>query len=289
MIIEDQAGLTFAVETAMAQTPDPRLREIMGALVRHAHAFVREVRVSEEEFEAGIDFLVGIGQATTATKNEVVLACDVLGVSTLVGLLNNPMGPDHTAAALLGPFWRKHAPACALGDSIARADTPGTPLFVSGQVRDRSGAPIAGAKVDVWQASPVGLYENQDPDQPEMNLRGVFTTDAQGAFHFRSVRPAGYPVPTDGPVGPLLSAQRRHPYRPAHLHFMVTAPAYRTLVTQVFADDSDNLETDVTFGVVRSLVGQFQTEDGPDGPSCSLVYDLVLAPGESRIPAAPIP
>ena len=120
MIVEDQAGVTFAVEAAMARTPDPRLREIMGALVRHAHAFVREVRLTEDEFEAGLDFLVGIGQATTATKNEVVLACDVLGVSTLVGLLNNPMGPDHTAAALLGPFWRKNAPACGLGDSIAQ-------------------------------------------------------------------------------------------------------------------------------------------------------------------------
>jgi catechol 1,2-dioxygenase len=289
VIISHQADLTLAVEEAMSHTPDPRLREIMAALVRHAHAFVREVHLSEDEFEAAIDFFVGIGQATTATKNEVVLASDVLGISTLVGLLNNPLGPDHTAAALLGPFWRKNAPVCALGDNIARVDTPGAPLVVSGQVRDRAGQPIQGATVDVWQASPAGLYENQDPAQPEMNLRGLFRTDPDGRYHFRSVRPAGYPVPTDGPVGNLLRAQLRHPYRPAHVHFMVTAPGFRTLVTQVFADDCENLERDVTFGVVQSLLGRFEQVDKPDGPRFTLAYDFVLEPGETRIPAAPIP
>lgn len=286
MILEDQADVTRAVELAMQATPDPRLRAVMAAVVRHLHALVREVRPTEAEFEAAIGFLVGIGQATGETKNEVVLAADVLGISTLVGLLNNPVGPDHTAAALLGPFWRLNAPACELGASIARADTPGEPLAVSGQVRDRSGAPIADAAVDVWQASPVGLYENQDPEQPEMNLRGLFRTDADGRYHFRSVRPAGYPVPTDGPVGDLLRAQRRHPYRPAHLHFMVSAPGFKTLTTQVFADDSENLDNDVTISVIASLLGRFE-RDGAGG--CTLEYDLVLEPGESRIPAAPIP
>lgn len=286
MIIDSQGDLTLAVEQAMAGTPDGRLREIMGALVRHAHAFIREVRPSEEEFERGLDFLVGIGQATGETNNEVVLAADVLGVSTLVGLLNKPLDGVRTAPALLGPFWRKNAPECALGDSIVRCGTPGPRLVVRGQVRDLSGNPIAGAKIDVWQASPVGLYENQDADQPAMNLRGLFTADASGHYHFETIRPAGYPVPTDGPVGDLLRAQLRHPYRPAHIHFMVTAPGHATLITQIFADDQERLDSDVTFGVLKPLVATFETtEDGRPALRC----DFVLEPGETRIPKAPIP
>jgi len=227
MIIEHESEVTGAVERAMSDTPDARLREVMAALVRHAHAFIRETRPSEDEFEAGMRFLVDIGRATTDVKNEVVLFADVIGVSTLVGLLNNPIGAGQTAAALLGPFWRANAPHCELGDNLARSETPGLPMFVSGYVRDRNGAPIVGASVDVWHASPVGLYENQDPEQAEMNLRGLFTTDEDGRFKFRSVRPAGYPVPTDGPVGDLLRAQVRHPYRPAHTHFMVTKPGLK--------------------------------------------------------------
>lgn len=286
MIIDNQADLTLAVEQAMAGTPDDRLREIMGALVRHAHAFIREVRPTEEEFERGLDFLVGIGQATGETNNEVVLAADVLGVSTLVGLLNQPLDGVRTAPALLGPFWRKNVPECVLGDSIVRCDTPGPRLAVRGRIRNIGGNPIAGARVDVWQASPVGLYENQDPNQPEMNLRGLFVSDTSGDYHFETVRPAGYPVPTNGPVGDLLRAQSRHPYRPAHIHFMVTAPGYATLITQIFVDDQERLDSDVTFGVLNSLIANFETTD--DG-SLALRCDFVLEPGETRIPKAPIP
>lgn len=286
MIIDNQADLTLAVEQAMAGTPDDRLREIMGALVRHAHAFIREVRPTEEEFERGLDFLVGIGQATGETNNEVVLAADVLGVSTLVGLLNQPLDGVRTAPALLGPFWRKNVPECVLGDSIVRCDTPGPRLAVRGRIRNIGGNPIAGARVDVWQASPVGLYENQDPNQPEMNLRGLFVSDTSGDYHFETVRPAGYPVPTNGPVGDLLRAQSRHPYRPAHIHFMVTAPGYATLITQIFVDDQERLDSDVTFGVLNSLIANFETAD--DG-SLALRCDFVLEPGETRIPKAPIP
>ena len=287
MIIDNQADLTLAVEQAMAHTPDARLREIMAALVRHAHAFIREVRPNEEEFEKGIDFLVGIGQATGATKNEVVLAADILGISTLVGLLNSPLDGVRTAPALLGPFWRKNVPECQLGESIVRCDVSGRRLKVKGHVRDRSGNPIHGARIDVWQASPVGLYENQDPEQPAMNLRGLFTADGSGSYHFETVQPAGYPVPTDGPVGDLLRAQLRHPYRPAHIHFMVTASGYDTLITQIFADEQERLDSDVTFGVLKSLVATYETEDA--AVESIMRCDFVLQPGETRVPKAPIP
>jgi protocatechuate 3,4-dioxygenase beta subunit len=295
MIIEDESQVTRAVELAMAPTPDARLREVMAALVRHTHAFIREARPSEEEFEAGLRFLARIGQATEALHNEAVLFADVIGVSSLVGLLNNPMNAGQTAAALLGPFWRANAPVCELGENLARSETPGLPLFVRGVVRDLQGRPVAGAKVDVWHASPVGLYENQDPEQAEMNLRGLFTTDEAGRYHFRSVRPAGYPVPTHGPVGDLLRAQLRHPYRPAHIHFMITKPGCKTLVTQIFADDADHLQTDVTFSVIRSIVGHYErhetgTAPAPDvtGAFYTLDYDFTLEPGEMRIPIPPI-
>jgi protocatechuate 3,4-dioxygenase beta subunit len=296
MIIEHESEITPAVEEAMSRTPDVRLREVMAAVVRHAHAFLREVRPTEDEFEAGMRFLVGIGKASTDVKNEVVLAADVLGISTLVGLLNNPVGCGQTAAALLGPFWRANAPHYELGANLVQSPTPGQPLFVSGVVRDTHGAPVAGASVDVWHASPVGLYENQDPEQAEMNLRGLFITDAQGRYRFRSVRPAGYPVPTDGPVGDLLREQLRHPFRPAHIHFMVTKPGFKTLITQIFADDTEHLDTDVTFSVIRSIIGDYvRRESGPapapdvTAPFYTLEYDFVLEAGEMRIPVPPIP
>ncbi len=180
-----------------------------------------------------------------------------------------------------------HAPCCEPGEDIARSGTPGIPLSVSGTVRDDGGRPVEGATVDVWQASPVGLYENQDPNQEDMNLRGRFRTDAQGRFHFRSVRPAGYPVPTDGPCGVLLRAQRRHPNRPAHLHFMVSKPGHKVLISQVYADDDENLESDPTFGVTRQLIGRYAPS--ADGRSASLAYDFTLVPGEMKFPKPPIP
>lgn len=285
-LITDADSVLPAVLATIGQTHDPRLRELFSALARHLHAFVKEVRLTEAEFEHALDFLVGIGQATSATKNEVVLAADLFGVSTQVALMN-ARATGESDAALLGPFWRQHAPDCAAGDSIARAGTPGIPLAVSGTVRDATGQPVAGACVDVWQAAPSGLYENQDPGQPEMNLRGRFQTDAQGRYHLRSVRPAGYPVPTDGPCGALLKVQQRHPNRPAHLHFMVSKTGHRLLVTQVFADNDENLDSDPVFGVTRSLIGRFQL--APDGASATLEQDFVLQPGELKFPRAPIP
>ena len=273
---------------AMERTPDARLRTVIAALTQHLHAFAQEVRLTDEEFERALQFLLEIGQASGETKNEVVLAADILGLSTLVALLNNRAPDDgDSLAALLGPFWRANAPLCNNGESIARAGTEGVPLMASGTVRDARGAPVEGATVDVWQASPVGLYENQDPAQEDMNLRGRFQTDAQGRFALWSVRPAGYPVPTDGPCGDLLRAQQRHPNRPAHLHFMVSKPGHKVLISQVYAHDDENLESDPTFGVTRRLIGNYTL--AADGKSATLQYDFTLEPGEMKFPKAPIP
>lgn len=270
------------VLAAMDKTPDARLRQLLQSLTTHLHQFVLENRVTEKEFERAVAFIVGIGHATGEKKNEVILASDLLGVSTLVALLNNPgVGNTESDTALLGPFWRAQAPLCQPGECIARAGTPGTPLAVSGRVLDDQGRPLAGATVDVWQASPVGLYENQDPGQPDMNLRGRFTTDADGRYSLTTVMPAGYPVPTDGPCGELLRAQQRHPYRPAHLHFMVSQPGYRVLVTQVFPEGTEYLDSDAVFGVTAALVGRF--ENG------QLQRDFTLQRGDTVFPHPPIP
>lgn len=294
-IIENHAAVTGIVLDAMSRAPNTRLREIMESLVRHLHAFAREVRLTEEEFEQGIDFLNRIGQATNDSHNEGVLFSDAVGFSTLVCLLNNGQsGATETAAALLGPFWRMNSPSTENGGSIIRSQTPGPALFAECRLVDPSGKPIPDVEVDVWQASPAGLYENQDPDQADMNLRGKFRTDADGRISFRSVKPAGYPVPTHGPVGELLRAQLRHPYRPAHLHFLCFKPGYKTLITQIFVDDDEHLETDVVFGVTRHLIGDFAqgTGDAPaadvNGSWYRLTYEFVLEPGEAKLPTPPI-
>lgn len=295
MILDNEVQVTDAVLEALAGTPDRRLREVLTSLVSHAHAFLREVRPTEEEYYAGLKFIAELGKHTGADRNETIIAADTLGFSTLATLLNNTIGTHRTDPALLGPFWRKNAPRRNNGDSIIYSSTPGPAVFVSGRVLDTNEKPIEGAEVDVWHASPVGFYENQDPEQTEYNLRGLFTTDAEGKYSFRTVKPAGYPVPMDGPVGELLRVTNRHPYRPAHFHFMVTHPGYRTLITQVFADDDEHLASDVTFSVVRSLIGRFvrQTGEPPagdiEGEWYTLHYDLYLQPGEMRIPDAPIP
>ncbi len=290
---EDQ--VTDVVLAAMARTDDPRLKELMDATVRHLHAFVRETRPTEEEFEAALRWIAGLGQRTNESHNEVVLAADVLGASTLIDLINNDGMQGETMSALLGPFYRGQSPACANGDCIARSETPGPSLYFRGKVTETDGTPIAGAKLDVWQASPVGLYENQDTGQDDFNLRGHFHSDAQGNFSFASVKPAGYPVPTDGPVGDLLRAQHRDPMRPAHIHFIVTAPGHKTLITQIFSDSHQALTSDVVFGAKLQIVGDFveHTEADPAYPDATLPfytceYDFKLVPGTPTYPVPPI-
>lgn len=295
MIITRQQDVTEAVLAAMNGAPNPRLREVMTSFIRHLHTFAREVRLTEAELEFAIDFLNRIGHATNDSHNEGVLFSDAVGLSTLVCLLNNGQnGATETAAALLGPFWRADAPLTVNGDSIVRSPTPGPPLFVEGRVSDTKGAPLSGVRVDVWQASPTGMYENQDAGQADMNLRGVFETDADGRFAFRSVKPAGYPVPTHGPTGEMLAAQRRHPFRPAHLHILAHKPGFKTLITQIFVGDDEHLDSDVVFGVTRALIGDVRKGDGaPPAPDVSgdwfnLSSTFVMAPGDSVLPQPPI-
>jgi len=294
-MIDSEASVTPAVLQAMSRTPNARLREITAAFVRHMHDFAREVQLTEAEFEFGIDFLNRIGQASDDAHNEAVLFSDAIGFSTLVCLLNNgSTGATETAAALLGPFWRMNAPPTENGGTILRSDTPGPALFTFARITDPQGRPLPEVEVDVWQASPVGLYENQDDLQDDMNLRGKFTTDPDGRFWFRSVKPAGYPVPTHGPVGELLRAQERHPFRPAHLHVLGFKAGYKTLITQVFVDDDPYLDSDVVFGVTEHLVGRFREGEGEPpvpgltGPWYRLDYDFTMQPGEAKLPVPPI-
>ncbi len=295
MLIKTQEDVTNVVVDAFKNAADPRVREILTALVKHLHAFARDVHLTEEEFEKAVGFVTALGKKTTDTHNETVLMSGSLGFSTLICLLNNGNnGQTETTANLLGPFWRMNSPRTENGGSIVRSPTPGPVLFVNAFVRDQSGKPIEGAEVDVWHSSPEGFYEQQDPKQAPMNLRGKFLTDAQGRFGFRSVKPAGYPIPIDGPVGDLVHATGRHHYRPAHLHFLIFKPGFKTLISQIYVNDDDKLETDVQFGVTRALVGDYVRHDGGapaadvKGEWYSLDQAFLMEPGKSRLPKPPI-
>jgi len=295
MIINRQEDVTDAVVDAFKNAADPRVREILTALVKHLHAFARDVHLTEEEFEKAIQYVIALGQKTTDTHNEAVLMSGSLGFSTLVCLLNNgTKGQTETTANLLGPFWRMNSPRTENGSSIVRSPTPGSVLFVNAMVQDQKGKPIEGAEVDVWHSSPEGFYEQQDPKQAPMNLRGKFMTDAQGRFRFRSVKPAGYPIPIDGPVGDLVRATGRHHYRPAHLHFLICKPGFKTLISQIYVNDDDKLETDVQFGVTHAVIGNFVCHKGAapatdvTGEWYSLDQTFVMEPGNSRLPKPPI-
>ena len=296
MQIKRQQDVTPAVLEVMARTKNPRLREIMVGLVNHLHAFVRDVRLTEDEFREAAALLVEIGKLSTDTHNEMVLMAGSLGVSSLVCLLNNgDGGTTETSQNLLGPFWRMNAPHVENGGSIVRSTTPGPVLFMTARVVDKTGRPVAGADVDIWHSSPVGFYENQDPGQEDFNLRGRFITDTEGKFWFRSVKPAGYPIPTDGVVGRLLEAQDRHPYRPAHIHALIFKPGFKTVISQVYADDDVHLATDVQFGVTDALVGRFVRHDvrhpvanDVAAPWYTLDYTFIMEPGEAKLPRPPI-
>ncbi|MGW2617857.1 dioxygenase family protein [Streptomyces sp. NPDC001500] len=281
---EAAKAITAAVVDSFRDTPDPRLRELLQGLVRHLHAYVREVRPTTEEWEHAVDYLTAVGQTCDPTRQEFILLSDVLGVSMLVETVNEQGGG--TESTVLGPFHVVESPRRASGDSIDLLGS-GTPCVVSLRVLSADGSPLAAASVDVWQCTEDGFYDVQQPDvQPPGNGRGLFRTDDEGRLWFRTVVPSHYPIPTDGPVGRLLVATGRHPYRPAHIHFVVDADGHRPLTTHVFVAGSPYQDSDAVFAVKESLVVDFaQVDDAGkarahrvSAPFRMAEFDIVLEP-----------
>jgi hydroxyquinol 1,2-dioxygenase len=266
-----------AVVESFAATPDPRLRELLTSLVRHLHAFVRDTEPTIAEWERAIDFLTASGQKCDSERQEFILLSDVLGISMLVETINNRTTRGATESTVLGPFHMVASPRRALGDTIDLVGT-GPQCVLQGRVLSADGTPLPGAELDVWQANDQGFYDVQQPDvQPPGNGRGLFTADQDGAYWFRTIVPTHYPIPTDGPVGTLLEATKRHPYRPAHIHFIVTAPGHRPLTTHIFVAGSPYIESDAVFAVKKSLITEFIPADDPDQPARAN-FDIVLQP-----------
>jgi hydroxyquinol 1,2-dioxygenase len=279
-------ALVERVVASFADTPDPRLRQVMEAVVRHLHALVREVRLTEPEWAQAISFLTDVGHTTDDRRQEFILLSDVLGVSMQTIAVNNAAYADATEATVFGPFFVESAPQVELGGDIA-GGAPGEPCWVEGSVHDTEGQPVAGARIDVWEADAEGHYDVQYADGRTAG-RGFLLTDDEGRYRFWAVTPTPYPIPDDGPVGRLLEATSRTPMRAPHLHFMVRAPGLRTLVTHIFVSGDEHLATDSVFGVKDSLVVDFRRHpagtpapEGRDveGPWSRTRFDIVLAPG----------
>lgn len=273
----NRMNITQAVLERLANTPDPRLKQIMQALVQHMHAFAQEVHLTEDEWFKGVQFLTEVGQKCTSTRQEFILLSDVLGLSMLTVAMNNEKPQGCTEATVFGPFFVKNAPQVLNGADIANG-AKGNPCEIRCTVCGVDGTRIAGAIVDVWQADDEGLYDVQKPELDHAQARARLTTQSDGSLHFRSVVPEAYPIPTDGPVGKMLLATARHPWRPAHLHFMVSAEGYETLITHVFREGDPYLQTDAVFGVRPSLIKGWKSQS--DG-SILLEYDFVLNPKAS--------
>jgi protocatechuate 3,4-dioxygenase beta subunit len=239
---------------ARMKNGEPRLREVMTLLIRHLHAFVREAALSHDEWRAGIDFLTLAGQMCSESRQEFILLSDILGVSMLVDAIANQAGHGITDSTVLGPFYAGPQRELSKGDTILLREENGAPLVMKGRVANESGVPIVGAKVEVWQTAINQLYDVQDHDQPRGHLRATFRADERGEYEFKTVLPVSYPIPSDGPAGQLLQRLGRHPFRPAHVHFMISAPKYRTLVTHLFLAGDKYLESDAVFGVKPSLI-----------------------------------
>ncbi|MEV0719710.1 dioxygenase [Asanoa sp. NPDC050611] len=267
------AELTREVLDRVAATPDPRLRELLAAAVRHLHAFAREVGLTPDEWLAGVRFLTAVGHMSDERRQEFILLSDTLGMSSLVETIAHPAAGVATEATVLGPFYVPDAPWRAAGDSIAILDPDGVPALVRGRVRGPGGTGLAGAVLDVWQCASNGLYDVQDPAQPRGNMRGRFRADDAGRFTFRTSRPVSYTIPSDGPVGALLRASGRHPWRAAHIHVIVSADGHLPVTTHLFDAADSYLDSDAVFGVRDSLVKEFVTQ--PDG-STLVEHEFVL-------------
>jgi hydroxyquinol 1,2-dioxygenase len=274
-----QETITDAVLEQMATTPDARMREVMASAVKHLHAFAREVNLSPAEWIKGIEFMTNVGKMCTPERQEFILLSDTLGLSALVNLLHDSTAIEEgTNTSLLGPFYRETTPKLAAGSQISRTVKPGTECALYGRVTDVHGKPLANATVSVWQTGADGLYDIQE-SATQVDYRGVFSTDADGNYLVRTVRPIGYSIPMDGPVGGMVKAQARHGMRPAHIHFLVGAPGYRELVTALYLRDDPHLADDVVFGSSGDLAVDIEAND----PSCpipglpSIRFDLRLA------------
>jgi len=271
-----EKNLTATALERISECGDPRLKEVTTALIRHLHDFAREVRLTPDEWNVAIKFLTEVGHITDDKRQEFILLSDTLGLSALVDLIaNEGKSAASTDSSLLGPFYVDGVREMPLGTDIA-GETAGERVIVRGIVSSINRKPLAGALIDVWQAAPNGLYDVQDPNQPEKNLRGKFRTDAEGKFNFRSVKPASYPIPFDGPVGKMLRALGRHPYRPAHVHFMISAPHHRTLTTALYIDGDKYLDSDAVFGSRQSLVAGYRSSSEGGSAIDALEFDFIL-------------
>ena len=285
-----EANSAEVVISRIAADTDPRLRQIVSVLVKHLHAAVKELEPSQDEWLQAIQFLTATGHKCDDWRQEFILLSDVLGVSMLVDAINNRKPSGASESTVLGPFHVDGAPELAMGADIC-LDQKGEPMLVRGRILDTEGQPIAAAKIDVWQANDEGFYDVQQQGiQPEFNLRGVFRTGADGAYWFRGVKPRYYPIPADGPVGQMLQALGRHPYRPAHLHYIITANGFAPLTTHIFDPDDKYIHSDAVFGVKQSLMAKFDWIDQPQAiadadmttPFYLVEHDFVLAP-ETRM------
>ena len=284
-------GITRDAIARMSKCKDPRLKQIVHSLTNHLHDFAREVKLTPEEWLAGIEFLTAVGHITDEKRQEFILLSDTLGLSAIVDLMANRDGESKaTDSSLLGPFFREGAPMFPIDGDISHGAS-GDKLVVAGRVLNTAGEPVAGALIDTWQSSADGIYDLQQKDSDQMNFRGRLRTRADGRFRFHSVRPSSYPVPSDGPVGKMLLALSRHPYRPAHIHFKIAAPGYRTLTTALYIAGDRYLDSDVVFGAKKSLVvGYHRSRTNGTAPA-TIEFDFILNSKESlrkekRRPAA---
>ena len=285
---EDQ--ITAEVVERFEGTPDPRLRRIMQSLVRHAHAFVKDVELTEAEWFQAIQFLTRTGQMCSDKRQEFILLSDTLGISMVVDLICHRKDDGITESTVFGPFHREGVAEVPMGSNIATEDPNGEPAVMSGRVLDPDGNPIQNALLDVWQADSAGLYDSQHTETENLRLRGIFRTGADGRYWFRTSRPVAYPIPDDGPVGDMLKASKRHPWRPAHVHFLVTAQGFEHVTTHVFESADKYLLSDTVFGVKESLITDFVRRETPDelaagmgitGPFYRANYDFFLQPARS--------
>lgn len=278
---EDQSA--EVVNARMDAAAPERLREVMGSLVSHLHAFIKDVALTEEEWETAIAFLTETGQISSDTRQEFILLSDVLGVSMLVDAINNRKASGATPSTVFGPFHVKGVPEREMG-AVISLDGKGAPCLYEGRVLDINGDPIENALVDVWSDNADGFYDVQQVGiQPEHNNRGIFRTGADGRYWFTGIKPVSYPIPDDGPVGAMLGHLGRHPWRPAHMHFMVTAPGFKRLITHTFVAGDRYLESDAVFGVKPPLIVKYEERKAQDGPLWRAAYDFVLTPSNERL------